>query len=487
MIRLFVLTVVFSLMNLCAFKLAAHDPEDPFLLVHDKQYFVKVDSLTPELVIDQLLLDMNSISVWEDEDLSLAVWEIVSFPFTTSDGSVILDINDAITTARTKTQIESATYNFQQQIDWSTSAFQNQECFDITQYYNAQGEESILISILDTGISNISDNSTSTYNYQLQNYTGYDYVEQDSIPNDMHGHGSHIAGLIHSITHQSNPLEAHIEFDIRKTHDENGSAYLSSVVFAIFDALEEGADIINMSFSVQSIFDEDLFFPLFAAIQEAEDEGTLIIAAAGNTSIDNDNYTFTSFPATVENDNVISVASHNCQMELSLYSNYGSKTVDIVTLGEHIPGPDLGNGIIYVDGTSQATALTTALLALKASHQLEFDGGELKCQLLQSEIHKHNLTDKIVSDGYLGSTHFLSASTVCNPLDTCIVNNNTTIQLQGAPTQNLMVETMGNIRSNQVINGQLEITFDTANTIELLQGFTISQGSIFNTFHNGCD
>lgn len=467
-------------------EMSDFDP-DTTVVFHPNQYFIELDSLILEDTINALLTELNSVEVWYNDDINLAVWEVISFPFLTPTGEVIFDIDGVVSTAKKKTKISSSGLNILQTINMRFDTM-NTGCFDINEYAGLPGEESIKISILDTGISDISDNSTNAYNYDLVQYSGYDYIRNDSIPDDEHGHGSHLAGIIHSITHQLNPLNTSITFDIRKTHDSLGQAYTSNVVFALLDAIKNKADIINMSFSVNDIYHDTLFYPLEHALLKAEKEGVMVVAAAGNSRIDNDSLNNTTLPATFPLSNIISVASNNCFHEPSLFSSYGSREVDIAIIGEAIPGPDLGSGIVYLSGTSQATAIVTAISALMASNQTEFDHEKIKCSLINSSIHYNGLGDFTVSDGEVDFT----ASVNYDPINCEMLNEECSVGftgeniLSGIADDNEMYETDQSIQSSQIILSNTQITYDALLNSSLLPGFEIEKGASVQIKSSGC-
>lgn len=70
--------------------------------------------------------------------------------------------------------------------------------FDDLNLYGALGSTPVRISILDSGISDDAFNANPDYSGPVS-YTGYDYVDDDPIPNDVNGHGTRIAGLIYDI------------------------------------------------------------------------------------------------------------------------------------------------------------------------------------------------------------------------------------------------------------------------------------------------
>ena len=461
---------------------------DTSIVFHPNQYFVELDSLIPEDTLQVMLADLNSIEVWSDEDINLAVWQVIDFPFTNSEGETIFDINRVITTAKKKTKISSSSLNVQHVIDLSTSENDN-GCFDINQFSAELGDETIMISILDTGISDITDNSTADFNYNLSNYSGYDYVRDDDIPDDEHGHGTHLAGLIYSITHSISLDNVTTTFDIRKTHDSLGQAYTSNVVFALLDAIDAGADIVNMSFSVQDIYHDTLFFPLKQALIEAEQEGVLVISSAGNQSNNNDNMLSTALPASFPLKNIISVGAVDCSNSLSTFSNYGSNSVDVMILGESIPGPDLGANISFISGTSQAAAIITGVAGILASNQIEFNVEQIKCGLLRNSKHYTRLHDLSLSNGVTDVTTIFSDNfeQCILPFNQCQSDFVGDEAFGGSPSQHFLSETNGRIESSHQISFNGEVTYDALNGISLLSEFELLKGGLFQIQTNGCE
>ena len=166
----------------------------------------------------------------------------------------------------------------------------------------------------------------------------------------------------------------------------------------------KNVSIANMSFSYSADSDEQLntSSPLRIAMEEAfEVNGTLFIAAAGNSSSNNDNSLEAAFPATYPNDNIIAVASIDCEGELSEFSSYGEQSVDLAAPGENISGAWLDGEITVIHGTSSACANTARVAAQLAAHQTQFDYVPIKCAILNGATYHPSLGNKTVSNGYL--------------------------------------------------------------------------------------
>jgi subtilisin family serine protease len=113
----------------------------------------------------------------------------------------------------------------------------------------------------------------------------------------------------------------------------SGDIHSIKIGLAILYAVENGARIINMSFTgpSQSEF-------IFDALKSADMYGVLAVAAAGNDASDND--VSPRYPADYDLPNIISVAATDENDKLSSFSNYGLNSVDVAA-----PGGDHPNGI----------------------------------------------------------------------------------------------------------------------------------------------
>lgn len=370
------------------------------------QFFVQLEGLVSEDTIEAYLEDLNATEEWRNDNAGIALWRANGYPFFTAEGIEVTDIYTIIRESARKTKIQEATFNI------LTSLGDIQEdtigaCFDIADFTIAQGNvENVKISILDTGISpNIASSTMGNLNYNLTNYTGYDYINNDVIPDDENGHGTHIAGIIHSITNGVTANGTMVEFDIRKTHDANGQGLISNIVKALLDASDEDTDIVNMSFGMPESFSVNQFFPLRQAINYLTTEGILVICAAGNDTKNIDILSNTTLPAGFPDEGVVTVSALDCLDNLAVFSNFGSVNTDLSAPGYKIPGPDMAGGLRYASGTSQATAVASGVAALVSTYASNFDLNLMKCALINGAIEIPALSGLSVSEGIISTAN----------------------------------------------------------------------------------
>src|SRR5256886_7556938 len=93
---------------------------------------------------------------------------------------------------------------------------------------------------------------------------------------------------------------------------------------------------------------------LYGAIQAAGNAGMLFVAAAGNDGANLDGG-FSSYPASYDLPNIISVANITSADQLNGSSNYGATSVDLGAPGTNILSTVRNNGYSFFTGTSMAS------------------------------------------------------------------------------------------------------------------------------------
>jgi subtilisin family serine protease len=193
--------------------------------------------------------------------------------------------------------------------------------------------------ILDSGGTLILNQETSPILDQAPNQ-----VSSSAIPLEF-GHGTMVAGLIHLVapTAKIMPL---------KVFASDGTSTVSLVVTAIYWAVDNGAGVINMSFSTPQTSQE-----LARALNYANSKGVICVAAAGNNGEQ-----IMVYPAGYTNDVIGTGSTNNSDMKSS-FSNYGP-VVTVAAPGEGVISTFPMNRYASGWGTSFSTAWVSGAAAL---------------------------------------------------------------------------------------------------------------------------
>ena len=134
------------------------------------------------------------------------------------------------------------------------------------------------------------------------------------------GHGTMVMGIIHLVapTAMLMPLKA---------FHSDGTASLSDILSAIYYGVQNGANVINMSFDTKTSSLE-----LQTALDYANQHGVICAASSGN---DGQGPPLLVYPAALQSD-VMGVASTSDQDTPSSFTNYGNAIVWVAAPGESI-------------------------------------------------------------------------------------------------------------------------------------------------------
>ncbi len=258
---------------------------------------------------------------------------------------------------------------------------------------------------------------------------GWDFVDGDGNPDDLNGHGTHVAGIIADCTDNLNIKILPIrvlnskgvdapEREAPEESDENSSVeldvndseenvvYGSIVALGIETAVNHRVDVINLSLGSNRpenykekqeekdeddwAYDEYTGF-IERSVKYAVDNDIVVCAAAGN----GDNYgnpvdTATVCPASMED--IIVVGASDSNGNIASYSNYG-KSVDVCAPGNGIYSTvpvelsSDGSRIGRKSGTSMATPHVAAAAAMLRLAHPDCTASQIE------EMIKQNATD----------------------------------------------------------------------------------------------
>jgi len=213
-------------------------------------------------------------------------------------------------------------------------------------------------------------------------------------------HGTHVAGIIGAVRGNEIGLDGVADnvkiMAIRVVPD--GDERDKDVANAIRYAVDNGANIINMSFGKGYKWDKDV---VNEAVLYAQDHNVLMVHAAGNSSQDNDitaNYPNDSLGGGVFANNWIEVgASQPSKKALATdFSNYGHNNVDVFSPGKDIYSTIPNNEYAYFDGTSMAAPVCAGVCALVWSRNPTLTAKDVK-MIMEASVNVY--TSKVILPG----------------------------------------------------------------------------------------
>ena len=274
------------------------------------------------------------------------------------------------------------------------------------------GDPSAVIAVLDTGVDTSNPDLTGQF------VPGRDFVDHDNDPTPSNGlensHGTHVAGIIAAKQDGSVGISGicpGCKIMPLRIGTKAGLS-LGDELKAIDFAIANGARIINMSFGSPIWSKSER-----AAIAKAGRHDILVVAAAGNSSMDNDIQFYDhlragsyapSYPAAYSLPNIITVAASNdrdqyayvsqCRgsgipLFLCGFTNWGHDSVDVAAPGVDIlstvkvgQGPSAGVDPNYDvwDGTSMAAPMVAGIAGLVLSQNPSDSAIQLKNAIMNS-------------------------------------------------------------------------------------------------------
>jgi subtilisin family serine protease len=268
------------------------------------------------------------------------------------------------------------------------------------------GSSNVVVAVIDTGIDykheDLAANawsSSSSYTVALPGGTvtcgagthGFNAITMTCDPKDDNGHGTHVAGTIGARGNNGIGVVG-INWQVQvmacKFLDSNGSGTTSNMITCLeYLALmkDNGVNLVatNNSYGGGTFSQAEK-----DAIDSHRQRGILFIAAAGNSSFNNDVGSF--YPANYGLPHMMSVAATDSNDALADFSNFGRHTVHLGAPGVEIlstvPGSLFGDPYLSASGTSMAAPHVTGVAALlkaqdptrdwKAIKNLILAGGE---------------------------------------------------------------------------------------------------------------
>lgn len=302
---------------------------------------------------------------------------------------------------------------------------QNADISALLAWTKTTGSEKVVVAVLDSGVDythtdlagNIWLRPDSIPAYEdaelktINDLHGYNSDENSGDPMDDNGHGTHCAGVI-GAEGDNNEGIAGINWNAQimplKFLGKGGFGSTKNAIEAINYAIDRKRAGVNVRVISASWGSNSYSKALEDAIRAAGEEGILFVAAAGNSSTDNDKRPH--YPSSYKLPNVISVAALDRADNLASFSCYGAKSVHIAAPGKDIVSTWLKNGFREASGTSMATPQVSGVAALILATDPNMKVEKLRERLLKSADKLPSLEGKIETGGRLNAAKALEVN-----------------------------------------------------------------------------
>lgn len=231
------------------------------------------------------------------------------------------------------------------------------------------------VAVLDTGLSPHSYLSGCVL-------AGYDWLhgvadtsdlpdgidqDQDGTADEMAGHGTFVAGIIHTAAPNAQLLPV-------KVLDSDGVGTTYALACGIYYAIDRGAKIINISLAAPEESDV-----LEKAVNEALARGVVVVAAVPNDGRGRDSY-----PASIRG--VIAVAAIDLNDRVVPTSGHGDH-ISLCAPGLGIKSVLPGEDQAAADGTSFSAAFVTGIATLTLAKEPWLTPAMLRAKLMSQAVN----------------------------------------------------------------------------------------------------
>jgi thermitase len=249
-----------------------------------------------------------------------------------------------------------------------------------------RGVPEVVVAVLDTGVSlshpELKDAVLPGFDFVnilegAEEFIG-DHLDADTVPEDEAGHGSHVSGIIAGrgvsmpggVAPRCRILPVRVLGTIEKDGRRFGAGIIENINNGVKWAVDQGADVINMSLGVRH---SGGGLPHEEVVAYARRKGVTIVAASGNDGKPNYYY-----PGALPG--VVTVGAVDPDGRVAPFSTYHPR-VTLVAPGTDIYSSFLGDRYAFASGTSQASPFAAGVVAL-----LKSMGRERGRRLSEAEI-----------------------------------------------------------------------------------------------------
>jgi thermitase len=232
-----------------------------------------------------------------------------------------------------------------------------------------RGAPQVKIAVLDTGVEADHRELRGIIGH------GYDFVDildgvgdfigdhtnADPDPDDMVGHGTHVAGIIAGqgvemplgVAPRCTVIPVRALAAMRRGAARIGAGLVDNINAAVKWAVDQDVDVINMSLGVRH---EGGGLPHEEVVRYARDNGVSIVAASGN-----DGRMELYYPGALPS--VIAVGAADDDGNVAPFSTYNDR-ISLIAPGVDVYSSYMGNGYAVASGTSQASPFVAGAAGL---------------------------------------------------------------------------------------------------------------------------
>ena len=239
---------------------------------------------------------------------------------------------------------------------WGLDNIGAPEVWTSTGCFSGSTGQDVVVAVLDTGL----DYSHSEFSGRIVD--GYDFIDDDNIAQDVHGHGTHCAGTI--LGANDGVGITGVAYDAKvmpiKVLNDSGSGSITGIVAGMRWAVDNGADVLNLSLG--GSFPNSNYLD---ALKYAADNGVVVSMASGNSYASQPGY-----PARYATDYGIAVGAVDINKNNAAFSNRaGNTNMDYVSApGVSVYSSLPGGGYASWSGTSMAAPHVAGMAALLKSY-----------------------------------------------------------------------------------------------------------------------
>ena len=265
------------------------------------------------------------------------------------------------------------------------------------------GADTVVVADIDTGVNyNHPDLAANMWrnpgeiaangvdddqNGYVDDVYGIDTANNDSDPQDDHGHGTHTSGTIAAVSDNNlgvTGLAKNVKILACKFLTSQGSGSDADAIECfnyVVGMKQRGVNVRVTNNSWGGRRTGPIATALKNAIDAAGTAGIVNVFSAGNDGANLENTPFD--PASFTSPSIVSVAASDGNDAPASFTNYGSVSVDLAA-----PGVDIlstyGSGYAYASGTSMAGPHVAGAAAFLLSHRQSLSVAQVKDTLLSS-------------------------------------------------------------------------------------------------------